>query len=224
MKKRTIEGFWDRQNLYNTVEVLNDMSLDLLNEGKLTDQQFTDLQITLNGLVKKGTLSVSDINYNLGKIGLSELSDDVIKAIAGTANVNAVVADKAVTTPKIERNAVATEKTDFIKTGKNIFRVDEVVQGYAVSSTTGDLSASIFLIAPSGNKYDGLQLHTIGEYSDKQLSMAKELNLAHVSLYRNLGDYAMTNANGLMYTDGVHPNKYGGYAISNVVYDRLLRL
>ncbi|MDU0479933.1 SGNH/GDSL hydrolase family protein [Staphylococcus chromogenes] len=84
--------------------------------------------------------------------------------------------------------------------------------------------ASVFLIAPSGNKYDGQQTHTIGDYSDVQLKIAKELNLAHVSLYRNLGDYAMTNANGLMYSDGVHPNKLGGYAISNVIYDRLLRL
>ncbi|WP_194752412.1 SGNH/GDSL hydrolase family protein [Staphylococcus chromogenes] len=84
--------------------------------------------------------------------------------------------------------------------------------------------ASIFLIAPSGNKYDGQQSHEISEYSDRQLNIAKELNLGHVSLYRNLGDYAMTNANGLMYSDGVHPNKLGGYAISNVVYDRLLRL
>ncbi|UXU58990.1 SGNH/GDSL hydrolase family protein [Staphylococcus agnetis] len=84
--------------------------------------------------------------------------------------------------------------------------------------------ASIFLIGPSGNKYDGLQLHSLAEYSDAQYSIAKELDLAHVSLYYNLGDYKTTNANGLMYSDGVHPNKLGGYAISNVIYDRLLRL
>ncbi|WP_186305778.1 SGNH/GDSL hydrolase family protein, partial [Staphylococcus epidermidis] len=76
----------------------------------------------------------------------------------------------------------------------------------------------IFLIAPSGNTYDNTKLHTIEEYSNTQLKVAKEINTGHVSLYRTLGDFAMTNANGLMYTDGVHPNKEGGYAISNIVY------
>ena len=84
--------------------------------------------------------------------------------------------------------------------------------------------ASIFLIAPSGNKYDNTVLHTIENYSDKQYEIAKEMNISYVSLYRTLGNYATTNANGLMYSDGVHPNKNGGYAISNIVYDRLLRL
>lgn len=85
-------------------------------------------------------------------------------------------------------------------------------------------NASIFLIAPSGNKYDGTKLNAIEDYSDTQLKIAKELQLGHVSLVRALGDYATTNANGLMYTDGVHPNKAGGYAIANVIYDRLLRI
>lgn len=84
--------------------------------------------------------------------------------------------------------------------------------------------ASIFLISPSGNKYDNTVLHTIKNYSDKQYQISKELDIAYVSLYRALGDFATTNANGLMYKDGVHPNKNGGYAISNVVYDRLLRI
>lgn len=84
--------------------------------------------------------------------------------------------------------------------------------------------ASIFLISPSGNKYDNTVLHTIEQYSDTQYEIAKEIKIAYVSLFRTLGDYATTNANGLMYTDGVHPNADGGYAISNIVFDRLLRI
>lgn len=52
------------------------------------------------------------------------------------------------------------------------------------------------------------------------MKIAKDLQLGHVSLVRALGNYATTNVNGLMYIDGVHPNKVGGYAISNVIYDR----
>lgn len=85
-------------------------------------------------------------------------------------------------------------------------------------------NASIFLIAPSGNKHDGTKLNTIEDYSDTQLKIAKDLQLGHVSLVRALGNFATTNANGLMYSDGVHPNRDGGYAISNVIYDRLLRI
>lgn len=83
--------------------------------------------------------------------------------------------------------------------------------------------ADIILISPSGNKYT-TTLNRIEDYGDNQLKIAKELNLSHVSLYRTLGDFATTNANGLMYSDGIHPNKDGGYAISNVIYDRLLRI
>ncbi|WP_339117602.1 SGNH/GDSL hydrolase family protein, partial [Staphylococcus haemolyticus] len=138
----------------------------------------------------------------------------------------------------------STDRDNYIKQLKrsraNTFGIllgtNEMAQNIPVSTYINDLKeivsrireakplASIFLIAPSGNKYDGKQLHTIEDYSNAQLNVAKDLNLGHVSLYRNLGDYATTNANGLMYTDGVHPNKDGGYAICNVVYNRLLRL
>ncbi|QDX01143.1 hypothetical protein DWB90_08840 [Staphylococcus chromogenes] len=63
MVRKPIDAFWDRENLYNVnsnfdelfnvVDALKDMSLSLVNDGKLTDKQFQDLQITLNDLVKK---------------------------------------------------------------------------------------------------------------------------------------------------------------------------
>lgn len=84
--------------------------------------------------------------------------------------------------------------------------------------------SSIILIAPSGNKYDGSRNNTMADFSDVLLKISKELEISYVSLYRTLGDFTTTNANGLMYSDGVHPNRDGGYAISNVIYDRLLRI
>lgn len=154
--KKQIDSFWDRTNLYNlnanfdelfnVVDALKDMSLSLVNDGKLTEKQFQDLQITLNDLVKKGDLTVNDINYNLGKIGLEYLSDEVIQAMAGTAPVNAVAADGSIYTPKLASDSVTTEKTAFVKTGKNIFRVNEITDGQAVSNTTGTLSASQYFV------------------------------------------------------------------------------
>ena len=156
MGRRIINPLWNRDNLldlnnnfeelYALITRVSNASLKIANENMLTAQQFQDLQITLNGLIKKGDLSVKDINYNLGKIGLSELSDDVIKAMSGTANVNAITADGSIVTPKLASDAVSTEKTAFVKTGKNIFRVNEVTQNYSVSNTTGELLASQYYV------------------------------------------------------------------------------
>lgn len=85
-------------------------------------------------------------------------------------------------------------------------------------------SSSIILIAPSGNKYDGTRNNTMVDFSNTLLKISKDLEIAHISLYRILGDFKTTNDNGLMYSDGVHPNRDGGYAISNVIYDRLFRI
>ncbi|MCI2760211.1 BppU family phage baseplate upper protein [Staphylococcus lugdunensis] len=83
--------------------------------------------------------------------------------------------------------------------------------------------ASVFLISPSGNNVQNTALG-MSEYSNALHRVAKDLEIGFISLYRALGDFNITNSNGLMYKDGVHPNKNGGYAISNVVYDRLLRI
>ncbi|AGW43752.1 hypothetical protein phiRS7_0016 [Staphylococcus phage phiRS7] len=93
MKLKRADAFWDRSNLNNVnynfdsiekiLSSLQNATLNLLNDGKLTDAQFQDLQIALNELVKKGDVSVNDINTNLGKIGLSHLSEEVISAITG---------------------------------------------------------------------------------------------------------------------------------------------
>ncbi len=91
------------------LKVISDSILSNIN-SELTPEQFEQLQITLNNLVRKGDLSVNDINYNLGKIGLESLSDEVIQAIAGTADVNAVAADGSIYTPKLASDSVTTEK------------------------------------------------------------------------------------------------------------------
>ncbi|MCD8905875.1 BppU family phage baseplate upper protein [Staphylococcus chromogenes] len=142
------------------------------------------------------------------------------------------------------KNYIDVDRTNYINQLKrcraNTFGIllgtNDMAQSVSLSDYEGQMkeligrikeakpNASIFLIAPSGNKYDGTKLSTIEDFSDTQLKIAKELQLGHVSLVRALGNYATTNANGLMYVDGVHPNRDGGYAISNVIYDRLLRI
>ncbi|MDW4327805.1 hypothetical protein QI090_12130 [Staphylococcus saprophyticus] len=149
MRLKRADAFWDRSNLNNvnynfdSIEKLltsiQETTLDLLNDGKLTDKQFQDLQITLNELVKKGEISVGDINTNLGKIGLSHLSEEVISAIAGNANVNSVPQDGSVTTAKVADKAIEPSKTNFFFKTKNLFDNTRVTANRKANGSNGTI-------------------------------------------------------------------------------------
>ena len=83
-------------------------------------------------------LSVEDINKNLGKIDQSYLTDELISQIAGTAPINAVPADGAITNIKLASKSVSVDKTDFLMKTKNLFNKDEIVIGGYFDNTTGD--------------------------------------------------------------------------------------
>ncbi|QNR08231.1 M14 family metallopeptidase [Macrococcoides canis] len=93
----------------------------LVAQGHLTDKQFLDLMTAVNGFVKKGDISVLDINLNLGKIGLEYLSDEVIAAMTGNTSVGATITDGSVTTIKVADNAITPEKTTLFEVTKNLW-------------------------------------------------------------------------------------------------------
>ncbi|WP_145464347.1 M14 family metallopeptidase [Staphylococcus hominis] len=146
---KTIDAFWDRENLFNLnenfqkhdkkIEEFARVSLDIINKEMLSAEEFEQLQITLNGLLKRGDVSVSDINTNLGKIGLSHLADEVIQAIAGTASVNAIPSDLSITTNKIANNAITPEKASFINGSDNLLNKNDVIANKNLDSNTGEL-------------------------------------------------------------------------------------
>ncbi|MDW4081638.1 hypothetical protein QI262_03665 [Staphylococcus saprophyticus] len=149
MGKKNIDAFWDRQNLYNLntnfdelfriVETVRDVSLDLVNDSKLTEEQFQRLQIELNGLLKKGEVSIFDINKSLGKIDQTFLTEELIQQIAGNANVNAIPADESLTTSKYANKSVTPNKTNFIKTSNNLFNKNDVITGKNLNVNTGEV-------------------------------------------------------------------------------------
>lgn len=151
MRLKRADAFWDRSNLSNInynfdsiekiLSALQNATLDLLNDGKLTDAQFQDLQIALNELVKKGDVSVNDINTNLGKIGLSHLSEEVISAITGEANVNLIPEDGSVTTNKVADKAIEPNKTNFFFKSKNLFDNTKVTVNKKANGSTGAIES-----------------------------------------------------------------------------------
>lgn len=100
---------------------------DLVAEGQLTPDQYLRLIESVNRLVAKGDISMSDIDLNKGKILPRHLSEEVLSAIAGNAPVNAVPADGSVT----------LIKTAFASPGKNLFDKERAEIGRNISTEDG---------------------------------------------------------------------------------------
>ena len=125
-----IDSIWTREN-----RLIINMLIDMVNQIKgdfyklsvkdgMSASDYEELIITLNALIKKGEVTVDDINLNMGKIGLEHLSDEVIQSIAGTADVNAIVGDGSITNEKLADKSVYPKNTNFIKKdpySKNLF-------------------------------------------------------------------------------------------------------
>ena len=131
----------DTRNIINrAIDLINVQGKsiqDLVAKGQLTPAQYATLIQTINGLIAKGEVSTNDIDPNLGKIGLSLLSDDVIQAISGNAPVNPIIGDSAVTTQKLAVDAVDFDNINFVKKSSNLFNRGDVTAGKSIDSTTG---------------------------------------------------------------------------------------
>ncbi|WP_210130222.1 SGNH/GDSL hydrolase family protein [Staphylococcus sp. GDX8P54P] len=204
MGRRVIYSLWDRDNLlsvnnnftelYTLVTTLKNLSLTLVNDGKLTASQFADLQITLNDLVKKGSLTVNDINYNLGKIGLSHLSDEVIQAIAGNANVNAIPTDYS----------IPIEKLMFTNRSVNLFNKLTITNGYYINnvndSNGGQPLANTSYSVSDFIKIDGGQTYTKNNAFAYYAFYDSAKKYIHTNTYSTQTITAPTNASFVRFT------------------------
>ena len=86
-----------------------------------------------------GNLSVNMLNPNLGKLTQIHMSDELLTQIAGDAAVNAVPADRSLTTPKYADDSVTVQKAQFIDKSKNLFNLNKAVDGFDLSTQTGEL-------------------------------------------------------------------------------------
>ena len=150
----------DTRNIINrNIDVTNAIGKavqELVAKGQLTPTQYATLIQTINGLIKKGELSVDDININLGRVGLRHLDEEVKSAITGDTPILSEVADNVVTNAKLAEGAVDASKTDFIEMGKNLFDKSRVInntgldnQGKIISNP--DTSTTDYLIPVTPN-------------------------------------------------------------------------
>ena len=159
-------SIWDRFNrnalndLSKNVEYQGRTIQDLVAKGQLTPTQYATLIQTVNGLIKKGELSVDDININLGRVGLRHLDEEVKSAITGDAPILSEVADNVVTNAKLAEGAVDASKTDFIELGKNLFDKSRLInntgldnQGNVISNADTSTTDYVIPVAPSTSYY-----------------------------------------------------------------------
>ena len=159
-----------RNRINQLIDIVNGIGTslnDLVVKGVMTAEQYSQLLTTINGLVKigevnvdtlsgelkteieqiknkvdKGNVSVADINKNLGKIDQTFLSEELLQQIAGTAPINAVVADNSVTTKKIVDKSVTPSKVNFFNDTKNLF--DGQFYHLYVAGAVGNANAYLY--------------------------------------------------------------------------------
>lgn len=127
---------------WDTIEALLGALNNLVVDNVINENQLSKIMEKMNGLIKKGELSVNDININLGKIGMEHLSETVLEAIAGTAPVSAVVADGSLTTNKFADNSVTEEKASFVKVSSNLLNNANSTDGYVLTDSN-ELSENV---------------------------------------------------------------------------------
>lgn len=139
-------SIWDRFNrnalneISRSVEQQGKSIQDLVAEGQLTPDQYTQLIQSVNGLISKGNVTFDDIDVNKGKLLPKHLSEEVLKMVTGDAPVNAVPADGSLTTRKYADKSVTQGKTNFLKLGKNLFKKTDVAFDKLLSYTSDNIS------------------------------------------------------------------------------------
>ena len=120
--------------------------------------------------VKKGQVSINDININLGKITPNMVSDELLAQIAGNAAVNAVPADNSLTTEKYVDDSVTHKKVSFLELDSqvsvfdreetvNLFDKGTVTPSSGINTSNGELShysdysASDFISVKPNTRY-----------------------------------------------------------------------
>ena len=220
-----------RNRINQLIDIVNDIGTslnDLVVKGVMTTEQYSQLLTAINGLVKigevdldtlsvelkneiekinnkvdKGNVSVADINKNLGKLDQTFLSDELLQQIAGTANINATVADNSVTTQKLTDKSVTGRKTDFIKVSSNLLNPNKVIfdksfdaagniiddSGYFISDlipfdTTKKISFSLGTYRINVYDASGTLLFRTGATSNTTYDASMDPNVAYFRISR----------------------------------------
>ncbi|PWU66586.1 SGNH/GDSL hydrolase family protein [Gracilibacillus dipsosauri] len=144
----------DFRNLLNemgkAVEAQGKTIQDLVAEGQLTVEQYAELLEIINGMIKKGEVTVYDIDKNKGKFDETYLTDELLQQIAGNAPIHSVPAEDSITINQIA----------FTKKSSNLYDDETRIDGYYLG-TDGTLIANEELVTSSFISSNSLQSYFV---------------------------------------------------------------
>jgi lysophospholipase L1-like esterase len=97
-----------------------------------TNQKFDEVASQMAQTMKKGEVTVADIDKNKGKFDQTYMTEEFLQQMAGTTPINAIPADDSITLKKLT----------FYEAGKNLFDKNVATSGYYVNHLNGSLVAS----------------------------------------------------------------------------------
>lgn len=172
----------ETRNIINrAIDVINQQGKfiqDLVAEGQLTEEQYSNLITTVNGMLKSGEVSVHDINKNKGKFDQTFLTQDLIDAITGApgANILSEVALKSVTSDHIANYSIRPEHISPPDTvvGKNKFNKNDLYydllinHGGQLAEATGFVTSG-FMPSKPNTTYTATYRRVIAFYDENEV-------------------------------------------------------
>lgn len=118
-------------------------------DNKVTEltPQINNLTAQLAQKINKGEVSVYDIDKNKGKFDQTYMSEELLQQMAGDTPINAVPADKSITTHKIADKAVTSKKRTVLgNLPLIIIGSSGVIPNYNTSTKTLEMNSAIFIV------------------------------------------------------------------------------
>ena len=144
MKLNRTGSIWNRDNRngintnWDRLEGIMKSIDDLVVKGKLSNSEYSQLIKELNGLIKRGEISIYDIDKNKGLIDQSFLTPELLAQIAGTAPILSEVANGSITSSKVANRAIEPRHTTFFNVpGANLFS-GSYTNGWLAQTNSGD--------------------------------------------------------------------------------------
>lgn len=194
----------DMRNIINKlIDVVNGQSAalqDLVAKGQLTEEEYQNLLIALNSLIKKGEVTVNDLNVKEGKITEKYIADELINRIKASEMLSKENQEKFINYIKKGEVTVSDININLGKIGLQHLS-DEVIKAIAGTASVNAV--------PADNSITTLKMANKAVTRDK-LSDGYD---AMIAVKSGADTYSITATGGYLLTSG------GGYLNMPKNYD-----
>lgn len=161
----------DLEYNFSVIAGVLDLIFERTNEEKLTTEQYAELTTLISGMIKKGEVTVSDIDKNKGLLDATFFNSEFLNQLkSGSLNVTNVL-DKSITTSKIADGAITPElmsKPQYVP-GKNLFdksvaAADKIIDYKGELASAAGVTSSDFIKVKPSTSYVASQRRVVAFY------------------------------------------------------------